>query len=228
MKERGLLFTPENYTKSENGSKTQTRRIVEGKALDIINDLAGSPDPSPLAFQYVKDCERYDDNGDLPYLYTGLLVSLEEYPEEGFIELPCRFGTVGDRLYVKEGLERHSNLIGVRYRRDKAHLASMPHGGYYRWEWKKDYLSPLHMPKWAARLWLELVEVRVERVQDISREDAKAEGLWPGANGLEQAAGRSHGNAQLAFQALWESIHGKGSWDLNPWVWVLSYRKVQP
>lgn len=212
MKCTGLLMTPENYDKVASGVKVQTRRIVEGKALDIINDLAGSPDPSPLTFQYVKDCERPDDDGGLPYLYTGLLVSLEEYPEEGFIELPCRFGTVGDRLYVKEGLQ---NVGGsILYRRDH-HPVRLPSNNT-DWPWKRPSLSPLHMPKWAARLWLELLEVRVERVQEISEDDAMAEGCL-----LDQCESEIGITAVFRFSQLWESIHGHGSWERNDWVWHL-------
>ncbi len=131
---------------------------------------------------------------------------------------------IGDRLYVKEGLEKTSTGDRMQYRRDKVHLQPPVMGGAYGWRWRRDNLSPLYMPKEAARLWLEITGVQVERLTCISRDDAKAEGMWPGANGLEQAAGRSHGNAQLAFQELWESIHGAGSWDLNPWVWVIGFR----
>ena len=77
------------------------------------------------------------------------------------------------------------------------------------------------MPRTASRLTLELIDVRVERLQDISEEDAIAEGVEIGR--LDQVIfGGPPGIAN--YQLLWESINGHGSWDANPWVWVLSFR----
>jgi hypothetical protein len=66
------------------------------------------------------------------------------------------------------------------------------------------------MPRWACRTILEITNIRVERVQDISEEDAHAEGV----------------ETRPAFKCLWESIHGQQSWQTNPWAWVLTYRRV--
>jgi hypothetical protein len=86
----------------------------------------------------------------------------------------------------------------------------------------------IHMPRWACRLVLPLVSVRVERVQDITEEDAKAEGLrrtesgWTdGANGYDATS------ARMAFRELWESIYGEASWDANPWVWVAEWKDIE-
>lgn len=85
----------------------------------------------------------------------------------------------------------------------------------------------LYMPKWACRTWLELTEVRVERLQDISKADALAEGAddWTGECELRD---KRLFKTQLQFAALWESIHGAGSWDANALVWVLAFRKIVP
>lgn len=76
----------------------------------------------------------------------------------------------------------------------------------------------IHMPRWASRITLEVVGVRVERLQDISEEDAKAEGCALSADWKAFGV--------VAFQQLWESINGPGSWDANPWVWVVEFRKL--
>lgn len=101
-------------------------------------------------------------------------------------------------------------------------------------KWKSDpnypqvkWVPSIHMPKKFCRLWLELTEVRVQRLQEISRGDAKAEGFLPGLNGLEQFGGKSYGNAQLAYRAYWESINGAGSWAANPFVWALSFQPTK-
>lgn len=75
------------------------------------------------------------------------------------------------------------------------------------------------MPTWASRLTLEIVEVRVERLQDISEADAVAEGVTRSEHGGI--------TARDGFQRLWKSINGADSWDTNPWVWVIDFRRIQ-
>lgn len=128
---------------------------------------------------------------------------------------PCPYGAIGDRLWVKEAIERDG--IGARFRCDHRLIHQRVLGGQYLWQWKRDTLSPLHMPKWAARLWLELTDVRVQRLREIHESDARAEGVEG-----------DHGQALFNFFLLWKSIHGQDSVAANPWVWCLSFRVVQP
>lgn len=73
----------------------------------------------------------------------------------------------------------------------------------------------IHMPRWASRILLEITGVSVERLKDISHEDAMAEGMaWD--------------DAVYDYSQLWESINGTGSWDANPWVWVVEFKQVEP
>ena len=197
MKETGILFTPENYDKTASGVKTQTRRVIKPQPI-LVNDRT-----------WTWPCDGIKSKASWAKNLTGKTISLIHAEQ-------CPYGTVGDRLYVKEGLERDE--CGARYRRDKQLVIQKTIGGRYLWQWQRDYLSPLHMPKWAARLWLELTDVRAERVREISYDDEGAEGVTLGPNCNDRHSG---------FIALWESINGKGSWDLNPWVWVLSYRRIQ-
>lgn len=150
--------------------------------------------------------------------------------------LQCPFGTVGDRLYVKEGF-----CVGRQALQSGRGI--IPHYGplstiynpivKYRRDWGEidppKWRSPLFMPKWAARLWLEIVEVRVERLQEISYQECLAEGI-----DVSDLLTRYEPREQYAplvidlFRHLWESIHGPGSWERNDWVWVIGYRRVQP
>lgn len=79
----------------------------------------------------------------------------------------------------------------------------------------------IHMPRWVSRITLEIVSVRVERLRDIKNEDCWKEGMCDATN-PELKANRKW------FSELWESINGHGSWDLNPWVWVVEFKEVKP
>lgn len=103
----------------------------------------------------------------------------------------------------------------------------------------------IHMPRWASRISLEITGIRVERLQDISEEDAIDEGLkaitkdgklikygipdrdgYPGADDFGWNWGDWDKSPVLAYKRLWQSINGKGSWDLNPFVWVIEFKRI--
>ena len=92
--------------------------------------------------------------------------------------------------------------------------------GFIPWEFYTKH-SSIHIPRWASRILLEITGVRVERLQDISDEDSLAEGIYPTATGLYP------GSPRAEYQKLWESINGPGSWGSNPWVWVISFRRIE-
>ena len=124
----------------------------------------------------------------------------------------CPYGAPGDRLYVKEKLVRGELSWVAIYARDRGLVlrngSSVPWGNPETGKaWTRDWLSPLQMPRWAARLWLPRTGTRVERVQDISGEDAQAEG-WP--RHAEMFPTMNAGSkAQLWFERLWDSINAK-------------------
>jgi hypothetical protein len=128
----------------------------------------------------------------------------------------CPYGRVGDRIWVREtwrvlgnrAYEYQQRPQDVRYRADGEN-------GYWR--------SSIYMPRWASRITLEVTDVRVERVQDISEDDARAEGCESGLAMTEGGSTRT-----WKFACLWNSINAKRGygWDVNPWVWSISFRKV--
>lgn len=194
MKEHPILFSAPMVRALLNCTKSQTRRVVK--------DNEGPNLPSEIQ-------EERELLGK-PY---------------------CPYGQPGDRLYVRETWQ-HSNYpygpldkgCSIFYRAD---YWDDPHGmdgerspeGKYR-DWKPS----IHMPRWASRILLEIVSVRVERLQDISEADALAEGVSPDM-GLCWQSGDD--TPRGMFGELWESINGPGSWDANPWVWVVEF-KVLP
>ena len=117
--------------------------------------------------------------------------------------------------------------------------------GQWKWEPGKSpcrWRPSIHMPRWASRITLEIVSVRVERLQDISEEDAIAEGVYCenvivssyyGHHEVGEYLYFFHGgpdegfeSAVDAYAALWDSINGEGSWEKNPWVWVIEFRRI--
>ncbi len=139
----------------------------------------------------------------------------------------CPYGTVGTKLWVRETFcDDWKDARGVQYRADGGLDGDMMDAGC-RWR------PAIHMPRWASRITLEVTGVRVERLQDISIEDCKAEGAWTDESIVEKCE-KYFGvdafsvNPRLAYRMLWESINGAGSWDANPFVWVVEFRRITP
>lgn len=198
-KERPILMNGAMVRAVLDGRKTQTRRIVKPQHLKFFNQSAA------------------DMMGD-------------------WSNRPFPYGQPGDRLWVRENFcpvyaqdptYNNGEPIEIDY------AATYKHGDrLVTPKWKPS----IHMPRWASRILLEITGVRVERLQDISDEGALAEGINKIAHGREgyfyhYQRTEAHQNnkcfADDAFQELWESINGPGSWDVNPWVWVIEF-KVLP
>jgi len=132
----------------------------------------------------------------------------------------CRYGKPGDRLWVRE-------TWAVQHEYDS--FAPSEIGASARWHYAAtEDLGGLRkrpsifLPRRGSRITLEITNVRVQRLQDISEEDAQAEGA---VGALDQSVGNNWCASQ-AFAALWESINGPDSWDANPWVWAVTFRKL--
>lgn len=125
----------------------------------------------------------------------------------------CPFGQPGDRIWVREAWTHESiDAENGSYSPDyRATANGQPLDGRWR--------PSIHMPRWASRITLEITDVRVERLNSISEEDAKAEGAPTECCVI----GDKH---FLGFRSLWKSIYGDDSWQANPWVWVIEFRRV--
>lgn len=135
--------------------------------------------------------------------------------ENAWMPVKCPYGKHGDRLWVRETW-RIGHLLGMMYRAD---YASADSPEILKWK------PGIHMPRSASRLTLEITDIRVERVQDISIEDVFAEGIDKPANWPDLAGAQRHGIKQY-FQQLWNETNGKGAWEHNDWVWVISFKRV--
>jgi len=191
------------------GRKTQTRRICKPR------------------FDDKKPCEHFAP------VEHDVGPSMERHCEHGSESTPCPYGVVGDRLWVRETWRSHDVACAikrtiplVRYRADGGFscgckpLCTEPGG-----PWKPS----IFMPRWASRIMLEVTGVRVERVQEITEEDARAEGIVKQAYGYGVVGlHMTLSTAREAFWTLWDSIKaGRGcGWDVNPWVWVVEFKRV--
>jgi hypothetical protein len=194
VKERPILFSSSMVRAILDGKKTQTRRVVK----------------NPERFEHLRDCAFCS-----PY------------------------GHVGDHLWVREtwrpSISHHCAMdtcdcadVNVRYAADGESRFFSERNIDHEWLLPKaartGNVSPLFMPRWASRLTLEITGVRVERLQEISGDDAIAEGAP-----LRESAATQGGDIRIdAFADLWGSINGKTHpWSSNPWVWVIAFQRVE-
>lgn len=215
MKERPIIMGDESVRAILEGRKTMTRRVVNSRLFIEI------------------------DNGDEPPIlqdspnFGKILMEYGRYP----------YGYIGDRLYVKErfaywiGREAvaysdmcHKSIEDIEWE-DEVNIRDIAEGG----KWK----SPLFMPRLASRITLEITDIRVERVQDISVQDAKDEGIRVHANGCKDglAYGCYNGDDCVKnvcrqpieyYKQLWDQLNAKRGypWESNPWVWVITFKVV--
>ena len=141
----------------------------------------------------------------------------------------CPHGKVGDYMWVRETLRSHGHFgfpLGEMPQLDAINRRI--------WSYAADEIPDhtgtrvsIHMPRWASRIMLEITGVRVERLRDIGEDDACAEGCNTHGMNLRPAPGGMLPCVQL-YSELWESINGPGSWNANPWVWVLEFKRITP
>ena len=231
MKERGMIFNAEMVRAILDGRKTQTRRIMKVQPSEGFTPMNMSLEPDYKARWYTPGI--VDKDGYLqPASKEVFGVSNEN---EGY---SCPFGAVGDRIWVRE-------TSGLQVRRDalggtgefRVYRASNPDAIRFTTASGKDYpikwTPSIHMPRWASRITLEITDVRVERLNDISEGGATAEGVPPAGSLLPDYPGTfltpkgDFATAKVAFQRLWESIYGEENWQDNPWVWVIEFKRVE-
>lgn len=229
MKERPILFNTVMVKAILEGLKTQTRRVI-------------NPQPEGKTLQSNLDGKW------LSKKFNGLLIpKIEDLP------IHCPYGKIGDRLWVRETWST-VNLYGeiaLAYKADGEVIRVVENESFQdedglinyddprlekysfaAWaddllEGKEGWWKPsIHMPRWASRILLEITNIRVERLKDISTEDAKAEGFdystHPSAIKMGYAIG-----AKTNFRFTWEQIYGQNAWNKNPWVWVVEFCVIE-
>ena len=221
MKERPIVFSGEMVQAILEGRKTQTRRVIK-------------PQP-PLDEWGISKWETSSFEVGIPYLAN----SLRTYT--------CPYGQPGDKLWIRETWAHDDpdcdnvyceNVDHIWYKASEVKIVADSFSGKAHWR------SSIFMPRWASRITLEIVSVRVEKVRDISEADAIAEGMIYHDNGLNQynqqksswvwkhegiedSSNNCLDSARFAFGNLWDSINAERgySWENKPWVWVIEFKK---
>lgn len=213
-RERPILFNDQMVRAILEGRKTVTRRVM--KPQPMPSKSGGHHWPCKV-HQSMLHVERELQNGDGCWC--------------GLAEAACPYGQPGDRLWVREAWAADAQVDAIApsdlsqgepiwYPTDlsvRQTGCSMISKGRVR--------PSIHMPRWASRILLELTAVRVERLQDISEEQARAEG-YPAERECE--TGGSGLDAWLWFRSLWGEINGPEAFTANPWVWVIEFKRVTP
>lgn len=235
VRERPILFSGPMVSAILDGRKTQTRRVVDWR-----EDTTHPAFRSPASYFAYSGQAR-----DGRMQFTAYSASYVSVPgdDRGCAEILCHYGQPGDLLWVRETWRvgsRDRNTIW--YRADDGVLVLPDSAENLSGKFLGDRWRPsIHMPKWAARIWLRVTDVRVERLQEITEEDARAEGFTdtetvdhstdgkPFGEGFTMGPMTEWTSAAGNFARLWDTLNaarGYG-WDTNPWVWRIAFERTE-
>lgn len=202
MNEKPILFNGQMVRAILDGRKTTTRRIVKPQ----FSMLWGQGCPNEKTFALMTGNQAWKD---------AYACNVDRETPSGHWEwLFCPYGKVGDRLWVRE---TWADISPAETRGRRCAYKATDLDIVTKWK------PSIFLPRYASRITLEITGVRVERLQDISEEDAKAEGCTQDAD-FSRDYPYSYRDQ---FQRLWNQINGKDSWDANPFVWVVSFKRVE-
>ncbi len=233
MKERPILFSAPMVRAILNGSKTQTRRVAPISSLDIRQHAEGMVTWRVAFSKPIKGTLASHRGGKFSTDQACRIVASQF----------SRYGQPGDRLWVREtfqplfaeGAEHGDN----DWQTGRGYAVSYPAtDGIHEFVDADDNFTDrcwpsIHMPRWASRITLEVTGVRVERLQEISEADAISEGIersydqWRDYRTDQAVNYPSAATPIESYRTLWEQINGSGSWDTNPWVWVVEFKRVK-
>jgi hypothetical protein len=236
MKERPILYTGPNVRAILDGRKTQTRRVV--KPQPFIDDMGN--------FHW-NGWNFGQGSGGRPHVQA----IASPIPSSRTKRVHCPYGRPGDRLWVRETFALQHCADGepppfddgrpIKFADENDEFAPPWMQPHYRatdpapdlccerencaqcrdHDMGPHWKPSIHMPRWASRITLEITGVRVERLQDITLQDAVQEG-YP----IERETKTGH-EPFIWFRDLWESINGPESWPANPWVWVIEFKRLE-
>lgn len=211
MTERPIPFSAEMVRAILAGRKTQTRRVMKpAKAKRpkrwLIDDAAVNGLICP-----------YGDPGDTLWVRETFCAHWYAPPHDA---------PASHRVFTGSEMGPIRQKSGEYYQPQPSDLMTVWYGAEGNKPFHMSWRPSIHMWRWASRITLRITDVRVERLQDISGADARAEGAY--RTDWQYDNGECCDTDREAFSRLWNHIHGAGAWDDNPWVWVLSFEMVKP
>lgn len=216
MKERPILFSEPMVRAILDGRKTMTRRVVKPQPKFEFNDVR-------LAYGGVRnipDCPYFKEPGDRLWVREAWRPLWDDADKPGGL---------GDCVQYRADMSKRKPLLKDIGFDDGMKFDEMCDESCHEPRWRPS----IHMPRWASRIALEIVSVKVERVQDISEEAAISEGVIPNKTPITESDGSQHMaygyEYRYAFEKLWDTINAKRGfgWDINPWVWAISFKVVK-
>ena len=194
MKERPILFSSEMVQAILESRKSQTRRVIK-------------PQP-PEGVWFYRTIQNHIEWISIDIMTGSINDETDIYK--------CPYGQPGDKLWVREMWHKHSD--DDEFCAGKIHYRATEICVGTKWH------PSIFMPRWASRITLEITNIRVERVQDISEADAIAEGTAPSIVGADL----DYLRYRAGYQTVWDSINAKRGygWDVNPWVWVVEFKRI--
>lgn len=226
IKERPILFSALMVRAILSGQKTVTRREVKKPAA--LDCLAAGFEPAFLALPGNADLCPYGRPGELLWVRETWGVISHDFDKDGNMVdwKPDRPASAIREMRFGRGY--YSGHVIYRADGEATWAGDDDGGGDDRSAWKPS----IHMPRIASRILLEITDVRVERLQEITGDEAEAEGVDAAMCQLYLESSPSRFECKEAvihgFAGLWESINGAGAWDANPWVWVVGFKRVTP
>lgn len=203
MKARPILFNDAMVRAILEGRKTQTRRVIKVQ-----------PESNEFGISRVVESSKKSDEGK----YFWSISDATGFKKRSSL-FNSPFGNVGDRLYVREAFAivprtayAMSDGVQQTINPDDPYNAAIYRAGWERFtpRWKPS----IHMPRWACRIQLEITDIRIQRLLDISRDDARAEGFT--------------GEIPIyGFTSTWRDIYGEEDIDQNVWVWVIEFKRIE-
>lgn len=235
VKERPIIFSGEMVKAILDGKKTMTRRAVKTQPRDECTEIATS-----ACFGHVEYRSTSEDRQTQSIL----------------AKIKCPYGKIGDRLWVRETwiqgyddplIESEGddeNAVSIIYKADgKEEYRTCSAETAENWgDFSADsemvgFKSPIHMPRWASRILLEITDIRVERLNDISEADCEKEGFrfYPLSRicfkpcSTKHPSGHGSNNYKSIFGEYWDTLNAKKGypWSSNPWVWVVEFKVVE-
>lgn len=236
---KSIILRQDEISRVLSGAQTQFARPVK----EVIGypgiftgdcELFGSCGYKGIAKSdyWIKNKRDFAKNPDLYHIILGK----QECNENGCFEINpipirCPFGAPGDRLWVREKFSYHVRITDPDYLPPDYPEQAM---GVWYWadgnpdwgDWKRPSSSS-QMPRWASRLTLEVLNVRVVRVQDITNDEVFAEGITP-FEGVHSHQSAEAWDPIYYYRDLWDSIYAKKGlgWDVNPWIWLCDFKVV--